>query len=313
MNTTAPTTHKWRFATDETPSLHLRCHKGDVRLIHDALPGEVVVQLTATTAFDPEVIETRTEGREVFVNVPAMLNPGDTGFGFAVQVGRLSWGIGSVNRVEIEVHLSPDADVDVQAEGGDLTCVGPSGRALLQTGGGDIRLETATSARVVTQGGDIHADSIDSGELRTGGGDIRVTKLGEGTVKTGGGDVRIDSIGSGRIETGGGDVGVMRAGGDLMVHTGGGDVTVLNCVAATQVRTGAGDVTVEVESGEVTIGTGAGDIRVTVPRGVPVWQDLHSSFGEVSSRIASRGEPQDGQPYIRVTARTGTGDVLLQD
>ena len=28
MNTTSPTTHEWRFATDETPSLHLRSHRG---------------------------------------------------------------------------------------------------------------------------------------------------------------------------------------------------------------------------------------------------------------------------------------------
>ena len=34
---------------------------------------------------------------------------------------------------------------------------------------------------------------------------------------------------------------------------------------------------------------------------------------EVVSRIASRGEPAEGEPFIRVTARTGTGDVVLQD
>ena len=62
----------------------------------------------------------------------------------------------------------------------------------------------------------------------------------------------------------------------------------------------------------VDVKTGAGDIRITVPRDIPVWQDLHSSFGEVVSRIASRGEPAEGQPFIRVTARTGTGDVVLQ-
>lgn len=313
MNTTSPTTHQWRFGTDETPSLHLRCHKGDVRVVHDAGAGEVIVQLTSTNAFDPELIEVRSQGRDVHVTVPPNLTPGETAFGFAVQVGRLSWGIGSVNRVEIEVHLSPDADVEVNAEGGDLTCVGRSGRALLQTGGGDIRLDSATSVRAVTQGGDITAGGIDTGELRTGGGDIVVSRLGEGSVKTGGGDVRLDDLGSGRVESGGGDVTVLRAGGDLAVHTGGGDVTVLDCVAATQVRTGAGDVTVQAAGGEVTIGTGAGDIRVKVPRDVPVWQDLHSSFGEVSSRIGHRGEPQEGQPYIRVTARTGTGDVLLED
>ena len=116
-----------------------------------------------------------------------------------------------------------------------------------------------------------------------------------------------------RIETGGGDVGVLRAGGDVEVQTGGGDVSLLGCPGQTQVRTGAGDVSVEAEGGSVDVKTGAGDIRITVPRDIPVWQDLHSSFGEVVSRIASRGEPAEGEPFIRVTARTGTGDVVLQD
>lgn len=311
MNTTTTTAHDWTFATDETPSLHLRCHHADVRIVHDGAPGEVRVRVQASAAFDPALIDTRTQGREVFVTVPPLLNANDSGFGFALQVGRMSWGVGSINRITIEVHLSPDADLDVHAEGGDISCEGRSGRAQLQTGGGDIRLEAATSAQAVTQGGDISADSIDRAELRTGGGDIRVLRIGEGSVKTGGGDVRLDDLGSGRIETGGGDIGVMRAGGDLAVNTGGGDVTLLHCPGETEVRTGAGDVTVEAVSGSVDVKTGAGDIRVTVPADMPVWQDLHSSFGEVVSRIGSRGEPLEGQPYLRVTARTGTGDVVL--
>lgn len=313
MNTTSPTTHEWRFATDETPSLHLRSDRGDVRLFHDAGPGEVLVRLSSLSSFDPQAFDTRTEGRDVFVTVPPTLDAGDNGFGFAFQVGRLSWGIGNANQVNVEVHLSPDADVEVHAEGGDISSSGRSGRAQLQTGGGDITLEAATGGQVVTQGGDITVGSLDHGELRTGGGDIRARRLGEGSVKTAGGDVRIDDLGSGRIETGGGDVGVLRAGGDVEVQTGGGDVSLLGCPGQTQVRTGAGDVSVEAEGGSVDVKTGAGDIRITVPRDIPVWQDLHSSFGEVVSRIASRGEPAEGQPFIRVTARTGTGDVVLQD
>ena len=191
MNTTSPSTHEWRFATDEAPSLHLRSHRGDVRLFHDAGPGEVLVRLNSLSAFDPQAVETRTQGRDVFVTVPPTLDPsGDTGFGFAFQVGRLSWGIGNVNRVDVEVHLAPDADVEVHAEGGDIVSTGRSARVQLQTGGGDIALDEATGGQVVTQGGDISVGGLDHGELRTGGGDIRVTRLGEGSVKTAGGDVR---------------------------------------------------------------------------------------------------------------------------
>lgn len=82
------------------------------------------------------------------------------------------------------------------------------------------------------------------------------------------------------------------------------------CGGDTTVRTGAGDVTVEA-SGHVEVTTGAGDIRITVPRDIPVWQDLHSSFGDVRSRVAGRGEPVEGQEHVEVVARTGTGDITL--
>lgn len=313
MNTTTTTAHEWHFVTDETPRLLLRCHHADLRIAHDGEPGEVNLRVEATSAFDPEVIDTRTQGRDVVVTVPALLNSNESGFGFALQVGRVSWGVGSINRISVEVHLAPDADVDVHVEGGDITCVGRSGQAQLQTGGGDIRLEAAVAAQAVTQGGDINADRIDRAELRTGGGDIRVRRVGEGLVKTGGGDVQLDDLGSGRIETGGGDVTVLRGSGDLAVNTGGGDVTLLHCPGETEVRTGAGDVSVQAVSGRVNLKTGAGDIRITVPRGIAVWQDLHSSFGDVISTIESRGEPEDGEPYLQVTARTGTGDVVLEN
>lgn len=312
MNTTASTTHEWRFATDERPHLHLRSHRGDVRLSHDAGPGEVLVRLTSNAAFDPQQVETRTQGRDVYLTVPPIVDDNDQGFGLALQLGRLSWGIGSINRVDVEVHLSPDADVEVNAEGGDIISTGACGHVQLQTGGGDIRIDRATTGPVITRGGDIIVASLDQGELRTGGGDIRITRLGEGSIKTAGGDVRVDDLGSGRIETGGGDVTVHRTGGDVTVQTGGGDVTLQDCGGDTAVRTGAGDVTVEA-SGHVEVKTGAGDIRITVPRDIPVWQDLHSSFGEVRSRIAGRGEPAEGQEFIRVTARTGFGDVVRQD
>lgn len=312
MTTETTTVHDLRFSTDELPHVHLRAHHADVTVHHDAAPGEVTVRVQTSAGFDPEIIDSRTNGREVFVSIPPLLDQNKSGFGFALQLGRLSFGVGG-QRIFIEVLLPPEADLDLNLEGGDITVNGSSGQARLQTGGGDIRLESAGSAELVTQGGDINADRIDRAQLRTGGGDIRVTRIGEGAVKTGGGDVRIDSIGSGAVETGGGDVIVERAGGDLAVHTGGGDVRVEQSEGETDVRTGAGDVSVTTLGGNVSIKTGAGDIRVTVPADVPVWQDLHSSFGEVASRIASRGEPAEGQPFIKVTARTGTGDVILAD
>ncbi|MCW3158491.1 DUF4097 family beta strand repeat-containing protein [Micropruina sonneratiae] len=309
MNTTTSTSQTWEFAVDELPRLFLQAHQGDIHLRHSGGPGQVEVTVSTDVAVDFQGVETRTDGRDVRVVIPALLNP--EGRGFALQLGSLSIGAGNTVRSRIDVLVPPDADLELQVGGGNVTVEGRSGTLRVRTGGGDVRFDEAGTVQVRTGGGDVSAVRAVEGRLDTGGGDIRLKSLGEGSISTGGGDVSVRTFGPGRISTGGGDIRVQSTEGDVTLHTGGGDVNLDGCRGRSEVTTGAGDVRIGVLAGQLNVRTGAGDISITVPPEVPVWQDLSSPLGEVVSRIAGRGEPVEGQEHVEVVARTGTGDITL--
>lgn len=203
---------------------------------------------------------------------------------------------------QTSVTLTADAAVDLsgveaRSEGREVVVIVPALVAAdrpgfgfsLQIGG--LTFGAGGTARVALEVQLPEAADLD---LKVGGGDIVINgRSGDLRARTGGGDVRFDDA------------------GDVFVHTGGGDVRLDSCRGATQVGTGAGDVSAHVVAGQWTARTGAGDIIVTVPPDVPVWQDLSSPLGDVTSRIGGRGEPAEGQDHIEITARTGTGDISL--
>lgn len=289
------THHAWSFSTDEVPRLRLQAHRADVRVVHDGAPGETRVELTSRLPVEIEPVQTRVSGRDISVQVPPLIPPdGGEGFGIAFQLGRFMASVGNTPKLWLDVQLPPGADLDLQLDGGDIEIDGPSGEVTTRTGGGDVR-----------------AEHLDSGSVHTGGGDLDVEFIGGGTLTTGGGDIRIGRIGAGRVRTGGGDVSIGQADGDLDASTSAGDVTIGRCVGTTEVSTSAGDVTVDMASGNLAVKAGTGDVTITVPAGVPVWQDLSTALGEARSDLGARGEPAEGEPFIRVVARTGTGDITL--
>ena len=311
MTSNIATSHTWDFATDETPRLILDAHYADVTVHHDGGPGQTTVTLTARKEIDVAAIEARSYGRDVQLVIPALAPAERENAGWASQLGNLL--IGAVRGVglTLDVHLPEGAELDLKVRGGDITVVGRSGNLRARTGGGDVRFGDAEQVTVHTGGGDIRASRATHGALDTGGGDISIGSLGEGRLTSGGGDVSVEALGSGAIRTGGGDIRVGRTEGDVTVATGAGDVHLDGCLGTTDVNTGAGDVRVHVTSGRLNVRSGLGDITVTVPEDVPVWQDLSSPLGDVSSRLGARGEPSEGQAHIVVAARTGTGDVTL--
>ena len=56
----------------------------------------------------------------------------------------------------------------------------------------------------------------------------------------------------------------------------------------------------------------SGDIRVGIPAGVPVWTDVSSVTGEVTSTLEAAGRPDEGQDYVELRAKTVSGDVHLE-
>lgn len=311
MNTSTTTRHTWEFGTDELPRLRLQAHHADIHVRHAAAPGQTSITLTADTAVDLTKVETRAEGRELAVVIPALRSVDGPGFGFSFQLGGFTIGAGNSVRVRLDVLVPEGADLVLKVGGGDFVVDGRSGELRARTGGGDVRFDDAGDVEVHTGGGDIRAVRAAQGSLDTGGGDISIESLGEGRLHSGGGDVHVGAIAAGSIKTGGGDIHVGRTEGDVTVTTGGGDVRLDSCRGVTEVATGAGDISAHVAGGRWQARSGAGDIIVTVPPGVPVWQDLSSPLGDVTSRLGGRGAPAEGQDHIEITARTGTGDISL--
>ena len=181
----------------------------------------------------------------------------------------------------------------------DVTASGRLGAARIRTGSGDVRLDDVADEVVVETGsGDLDVESA-GGELRakSGSGDITVSRLGgPGSISTGSGDVR--------IETAAGPVAVKSGSGDLRVREARGDV---------ELGTASGDLYVDrLHRGRLTAKNVSGDIHVGIPAGIPVWTDITSMTGSVSSHLEGAGQPGEGEDYIELRAKTVSGDITLE-
>ena len=114
------------------------------------------------------------------------------------------------------------------------------------------------------------------------------------------------------VTTGSGDVRVEASAGELAVKTGSGDAQVGQVSGDVVFTTGSGDLVIgRAASGRITAKTASGDVRIGVAGGTPVWTDVRTASGRLSSSLPTTGEPADGQSYLEVRATTASGDVTL--
>jgi DUF4097 and DUF4098 domain-containing protein YvlB len=130
-------------------------------------------------------------------------------------------------------------------------------------------------------------------------------------IRSGSGDIEIGEVnGTAAISTGSGDVVVGRTGNAAVVKTGSGDASVLRAASDLTLTTGSGELTVaHAARGSIRGKTGSGDVRIGIPTGTPVWTDISSASGRVSSDLPSLGKPAKGQDYVELRLRTGSGDI----
>lgn len=274
---TTTQTHTLEYVLDGLPHLRLNNHKGDVRVTHDADPGVVRIALHAHRPVSFDAVQERVDGTNISVTIPQLAEP-EGGTGFTFRIGGLDlFSAFRGTTVDVEVHLPGQAGLALETGAGDISVSGDSGSLSAKSGSGDLRVSRAQSVA-----------------LHAGAGDVSTGVIGGGSLKTGSGDIRIE-----------------RTTADTDINSGTGDVSVLDAAGALRITTGAGDVTAMLSSGRIDVRTGMGDVNIQVPTGVAVWQDLTTGVGEVRSRVQSMGEPEPGEPFVSVTARTGAGDVSL--
>jgi DUF4097 and DUF4098 domain-containing protein YvlB len=98
------------------------------------------------------------------------------------------------------------------------------------------------------------------------------------------------------VKTGSGDLEIGQAGDDVSMSTGSGD---LKIASATK--------------GKFSAKGASGDVVIGVPAGVPVWTDLSTVSGAIRSNLQGAGQPEPGQDYIELRAKTVSGDIQLTE
>lgn len=279
MNTQiAPTTYDLTGCT----SLVVHNHRGDVTVTHRPAgepgapdDGLAKVRLLHDDEVDLTDTTVRVDDGILLVDVPQQSARGRRG---GLSFGPFTIG-GAGTSVDVEVEVPGGIPVEVATKAGDVRISGSSADATLKTGAGDVRIDRCLTL-----------------EARTGAGDLRVGSCTGGSATSGTGDVTIESNeGALHVRAGAGDVRVRASSG--------GEVTAV---------TGAGDISLGLLSGSCQCKSGAGDVTVTVPRGEPVWLDLSAGLGTVRKDVEPVGAPEEGQPHLRVHARTGMGDVTVR-
>jgi DUF4097 and DUF4098 domain-containing protein YvlB len=80
-----------------------------------------------------------------------------------------------------------------------------------------------------------------------------------------------------------------------------------------QLSTASGDLLVRhAQRGRLAAKTASGDVLVGVPEGTPVWTDISTVTGSVSSDLTGVGKPADGQDHVEVRATSVSGDIRLK-
>jgi hypothetical protein len=266
------------FDTPEPIDLYVENGRGTVDVTATDTT-ETTVRITGERA---EEFEVRDLGDRIAIIAP----PRGGGF------------FGKDPRAEIVVEVPVASGLDAKVGSSDVAAHGRFADTRVDSGSGDVALDIVDGDTVV----------------QCGSGDVLAEHLaGEARIKSGSGDIRVNRADSNLlITTGSGDVRVDRAGAELAIKTGSGDAQVRSVASDVVFTTGSGDLLIgQASSGRVTAKTASGDISIGVLPGTPVWTDVRTASGRLSSTLPSTGEPAPDQDFLEVRATTASGDVTL--
>ncbi len=258
--------------------------------------GRGMVDVTATETTETTVRITGERAQEYDVRD---LTDEHSGHRIAIIAPRGSGGFfGRDPRAEIVVEVPVASGLRVKVGSSDVLAHGRFSDTHIDSGSGDVSLDVVDGSTVVQSGsGDVVAEHL----------------TGDARIKSGSGDVRVDRAGSDLlVTTGSGDVRVGGAHGELAIKTGSGDAQVGSLSGEVVFTTGSGDLVInEVAAGRVTAKTASGDISIGVRAGTPVWTDVRTASGTLTSTLPATGEPAADEPFLEVRATTASGDVTL--
>jgi DUF4097 and DUF4098 domain-containing protein YvlB len=267
------------FTTPDPVSLFVELQSGDL-VVRTGDTTETIVEVSGK---DTDDVTAEQHGNEIVVIAKRARN------GF----------FGTAQHLSVQVSVPHDSRLSTKLGSADVRVEGRLGETRIKTGSGDVRVD------------ELGADAV----IETGSGDVQVDVVGGALqVKCGSGDVVLDRLGGPtEVSTGSGDVLVTSAHEALSVKSGSGDARIREALEDVVLNTASGELVVDrMRRGQLTAKNVSGDIRVGVPAGVPVWTDITSLTGSVRSNLEGVGEPEEGQDFIELRARTVSGDVHLE-
>lgn len=272
----------YEFHASDKVRLRIEFGSGDIAL-EASETDRVRIDLTGDgesggSLVDQTVIEQR--GDEVVVDVPRR-----TGF------------LRRSPSLDLRVLVPLGTRVDVKADAVDIDATGRLGDTQIKIGSGDLRLDHTADVRVQTGSGDVTIGTAD----------------GTATLSTGSGDVTCRALaGLGRVNSGSGDIRIERADGPLQVNSASGDICIDEAADDVTVDSASGDQHLSrVTRGRVRLNSASGDLHVGVADGTPVWLDVNTLTGSVSSALSGGEPPGDGEAAVELRVNTVSGDISL--
>ncbi len=261
-----------------------------VRLYVEAGSGSLTLTAHETDTTHVEIlgeaadeVEVRQDGDQISVVAPQRR----TGFFAGDQ------------QLDITISLPTRSAVVTRTGSMDLTASGAFGDTRLKSGSGDLEID----------------GSVESAAVETGSGDLSLRECeGSLRVKSGSGDILLGTVGGeSTISTGSGDVRVEATRGATSVKTGSGDLRVTDADADVELSTGSGDLMIDTaRRGRFTLKSASGDAQIGIPAGTPVWTDISTVTGDISSNLERTGAPEEGADHVELRVKTVSGDVLLR-
>jgi DUF4097 and DUF4098 domain-containing protein YvlB len=179
----------------------------------------------------------------------------------------------------------------------------------------DLRLRVPEDLAFVIKTGaaDVSfAVGIARSKIVSGSGDINIGRARDLDCSTGSGNVHVaELVGRGaRLGTGSGHLSIGSSSCPISVKSGSGHIDITSLVRADlQAGSGSGEVVVSSTTGSVDVRSASGEVSVGVADQLATWLDLSSVSGRVAIGLEAISQPEPGEPYITVRARTASGDI----
>ncbi len=181
-------------------------------------------------------------------------------------------------RAYVRARVPAGARLDLTSASGDIKVTVPIDRLEASTASGDIGFDSAVRLQVKTASGSVRGNRVE-GEARcvTASGDVAIARLED----------RAD------LSTASGDIGIDHASGDT------------SCASL------SGDIRIDRFDGpSLNAKSMSGSIRLGIPHRTRLDLDANSLSGKIRLPIPSP-DPAPPEREVRVTARLGSGDLLI--